>query len=237
MKEDMKLRKFIATTIREYLMEHVSLDNVKLNDNFYKWFGNSKVVDKNGNPMICYHGTPKGGFEEFKPKIGYKGKSKQQADLGSHFSIDKEYASGYAGDKKTSKIYESFLRIEQPLYTNQMFWKQDNEEEFLKYLTFITKTFNLKLNGDYYYDKNGNKQNEPQNIMLNSFLIDKIPSNKLYNSLIDFGFDGVFHEPYNMEGIYQFKKHPTAYIILNPNQVKSIENDGSWDINDNNIYS
>lgn len=209
----------------------------KLNDNFWNWFGDSKVKDKNGYPIICYHGTYKGGFDKFKPKIGYKGRSKQQVDLGSHFSVDKEYASGYAGDKKTSKIYECFLKIENPLYTNQMFYKEDNETEFFKYIDFITKTFKLKLNGDYYYDKNGDKQTEPQNIMINSFLIDKIPSNKLYNSLIDFGFDGVFHTPYNMEGLHQLKTHPTAYIILNPNQVKSIENDGSWDIDDENIYS
>ena len=222
---------------KQFLNEQSSLDNVKLNDNFHKWFGNSKVVDKNGNPRICYHGTQKGGFEEFKPKIGYKGKSKQQVDLGSHFTIDKEYASGYAGNKKTSKIYESFLRIENPLYTNQMFYREDNEGDFLKYLNFITKIFRIKLKGDFYYNKNGDKQNEPQNIMLNSFLIDKIPSNKLYNGLIDFEFDGVFHEPYNMEGLHYFKKHPTAYIILNPNQVKSVENDGTWDINDNNIFS
>ena len=39
--------------------------NIKLNDNFRKWFGDSKVVDKDGKPMICYHGTPKGGFTEF----------------------------------------------------------------------------------------------------------------------------------------------------------------------------
>lgn len=233
----MELRKFIATTVREYLVEQSSLNDIKLNNNFYKWFGDSKVVDKNGKPMICYHGTKKGGFDEFNPKIGYKGKSKQQVDLGSHFSIDKEYSAIYAGNKKTSRIYECFLRIENPLYTNQIFWREDNEVEFLKYLSFITKTFNLKLNNDYYYDKNGSKQNEPQNIMLSSFLIDEIPSNKLYNSLINFGFDGVFHEPYNLQGLKQIKKHPVAYVILTPNQVKSTQNDGSWDINDNNIYS
>lgn len=229
--------KIIRTTIEEFLNEQLLLENIKLNDNFWNWFNNSKVIDKDGNPMICYHGTPKGGFTEFKPKVGFKGKSKQQLDLGSHFSIEKKYAKGYAGNKKTSKIYESFLKIENPLYTNKMFYKEDDEELFLKYLNFITKTFKLKLNGDYFYDKNGNKLNEPQNIMLNSFMIDKIPSNTLYNALINYGFDGVFHEPYNMENLNMFKKHPLAYIILKPNQVKSIENDGTWDINDNNIYS
>lgn len=28
------------------------------NDGFKKWFGNSKVVDKKGNPLIVYHGSP-----------------------------------------------------------------------------------------------------------------------------------------------------------------------------------
>jgi hypothetical protein len=228
---------FILKIIKECLNEEISFNNIKLNDNFYNWFGESKVIDKNGNPMICYHGTTKGGFEEFKPKIGYKGKSKQQVDLGSHFSIDKEYASGYAGNKKTSKIYESFLRIENPLYTNQMFYREDNEIQFIKYFDFITKVFKIKLTGDYFYDKKGDKQKEPQSIMINSFNIDKIPSNKLYNNLIDFGFDGIFHEPYNRVGLYQIKKHPIAYIILEPNQVKSIENNGNWSLNDNNIYN
>jgi hypothetical protein len=232
----MDLIRLIEITVKDVLKEE-SLENIKLNDNFWKWFGNSKVVDKNENPMICYHGTPNGGFTEFKPKIGYKGKSKQQVDLGSHFSIDKEYASGYSGNKKTSKVYECFLRIENPLYTNQMFYREDNESEFTKYFNFIIKTFKIRLTGDYFYDKEGNKHNEPQNIILNSFLIDKIPSNKLYNSLINFGFDGVFHEPYNMVGLHRIKKHPLAYIVLEGNQIKSIENDGSWDLNDNNIYS
>lgn len=235
----MKLNKLIESTLKDFLNEEDAKSNIKLNDNFWSWFGKSKVVDESGNPMICYHGTPKGGFEEFKPKIGHKSKSKQQVDLGSHFSVDKEYASGYAGDKKTSKVYECFLKIENPLYTNVLFYKDDDEKLFNLYLEFITNIFKrqFKLSGDHYYNKNGDKQTTPQNIMINSFLIDRIPSNKLYEGLIKYGFDGVFHEPYNMENLQQFKTHPKAYIVLRANQIKSIENDGSWDINDNNINS
>lgn len=224
-------------TKEQYFNEHVSLDNVKLNGNFWKWFGDSKVIGKMYNPLVCYHGTPNGGFAEFSPKIGQMTKSKQQVDLGSHFSIDKDYARRYAIGRKAPKIYEVFLRIENPLHTNKMFYKEDDEQEFNMVFEFVTKFFNIRVSGDVYYNKIGEKQNEPQCIMLNSFMIDDIPPNKLYNGLLEFGFDGVFHEPYNRVDMYQFKKHPPAYIILEPNQVKSIENDGSWDINDNNIYS
>jgi hypothetical protein len=40
--------------------------------NFRKWFGDSKVVDEAGNPLVVYHGTKsRGGFDAFDPeKIG-----------------------------------------------------------------------------------------------------------------------------------------------------------------------
>jgi hypothetical protein len=28
-----------------------------------------------------------------------------------------------------------------------------------------------------------------------------------------------------------------SFIALKPNQIKSVNNDGTWDLNDNNIYS
>ena len=220
--------------INKHLNEENNVNNI--NDNFIEWFGNSKVVDENGKPLVCYHGTKKGGFTEFKPKTGTNNKSKQQLELGSHFSVDKEYSGGYAGDGKNSKVYECYLKIENPLYTNRMFYREDDEITFLKYLNFSTKIFKYVLRGDDFYDKNGNKQSEPQSIMINSFLIDKIPSNKLYNGLIEFGFDGVFHEPYNKVDLYSFNKHPVAYVVLYPNQIKSVDNNGEWNMSNNNIY-
>lgn len=210
--------------------------------NFKKWFGKSKVVDSSGNPMICYHGTPNGTFTEFKPKTGSKGKATQQADIGSHFSVDKEYSKGYAGDKKTSKVYEVFLKIENPLYTNTMIWKEDDLSTFEMYVDFAQKLFKRTFKsifgrGDWYYDKNGDKQPEMQCIMINVFDVDKVSPSALYQELLNSGFDGMFHEPYNKQGIYHINKHPKAYIVLKPNQIKATDNDGSWDDTDNNIHS
>ena len=30
---------------------------IGLNDNFYNWFGKSKIIDSEGFPLICYHGS------------------------------------------------------------------------------------------------------------------------------------------------------------------------------------
>jgi hypothetical protein len=62
----MKLRKFLTNTIRECLNEQSSLGDIELNDNFWKWFGNSEVIGEDRSPIICYHGTDK-EFNVFKP--------------------------------------------------------------------------------------------------------------------------------------------------------------------------
>ena len=67
MEKDMKLRKFIATTIREYLNEQQEVKN-NLNDNFWKWFGNSIMV-KGGNPNIFFHFSDE-SFNSFERKFG-----------------------------------------------------------------------------------------------------------------------------------------------------------------------
>lgn len=42
----------------------------------------------------------------------------------------------------------------------------------------------------------------------------------------------------NNDGIIAFKGKPGEEIkVYNPNQIKSVENDGSWDDNDENIFS
>lgn len=43
-----------------------------LNDNFHQWFDGSQVVDDNGNPLVCYHGTSK-SFSTFNRKHSAQG--------------------------------------------------------------------------------------------------------------------------------------------------------------------
>jgi len=54
----MKPRNFISTTIHEYLNKEKNVES-NLNNNFKSWFNNSKIVNDDGTPMICYHGTNK----------------------------------------------------------------------------------------------------------------------------------------------------------------------------------
>jgi len=107
----MKLRKFIATTIREYLNEQQEVllapngNKSNLTPDLYKsvrtsefkrWFGDwendpknaSKVVDENGEPLVVFHGTSEMDFTEFKsyiegdPDYGLPGMFFSDKDLG-----------------------------------------------------------------------------------------------------------------------------------------------------------
>ena len=78
---------------------------------FNRWFGNSQVVDKDGNPLVVYHGSS--SYERFnvfkKGKAGYLGP-------GIYLTDQEWYAEGYTkryGD--SGQMYALYARIENPL--------------------------------------------------------------------------------------------------------------------------
>ena len=76
-----------------------------------EYFKNSKVRDENGNLKVMYHGTPTGGFTEFRNGLQF-------------FTENKDYADNYqeptassrkAGKPKTNpQTYEVYLNITNP---------------------------------------------------------------------------------------------------------------------------
>lgn len=104
--------------------------------NFWRWFGDSKVVDDQGRPLVVYHGTTATDISEFRPDGGKDGlwqkaldhfKKAQQANerygymnfrSGSFFSPKPEYANNYTGEN-SGAMYPSYIRAENPVYHDQ----------------------------------------------------------------------------------------------------------------------
>jgi hypothetical protein len=89
---------------------------------FAAWFGDSKVVDKNGQPLVVYHGSIERGVEVFDTARVTDRAPK--GDLpGTYFTNDKQYASGYTRKQGASirdprgEIVEAYIRITNPLNT------------------------------------------------------------------------------------------------------------------------
>lgn len=76
---------------------------------FKKWFGDSKVVDAKGEPLVVYHGTAGGDFSEFKPRIA----------RAVWFAPDMRYAQKYAtarsANNENARVIEVFLSVKNPL--------------------------------------------------------------------------------------------------------------------------
>lgn len=71
----------------------------KFNAAFWKWFGDSKVVDFNGNPLVVYHGTDK-VFRKYNTP--------------AFFTTNKKHAAGYPGDSSTAMVASAYVKISRP---------------------------------------------------------------------------------------------------------------------------
>ena len=168
---------------------------------FNRWFGNSKVVDKLGNPLVMYHGTDS-QFDEFMyDKIG----SNFGLDtVGFFFTSDKDSANrsrkSYPNKPKyrfddadkvaanSGYVMPVYLKIENPLYARDI-------PDFMSTGGGISST-NL-------YDAN---------------------REKIASALSSGKYDGFL---LSAEG-------SMLAVVLNPNQIKSVDSIGFSD--SNNIY-
>lgn len=94
-------------------VKSVTVPRKSLNDNFHRWFGNSKVAE-NGNPIEVYHGTPD------ITGIHTSGSFKNSPE-GIFFTNDQKTANSYADvrrafDYQNAKagIVSAHLKIENP---------------------------------------------------------------------------------------------------------------------------
>lgn len=83
-------------------------------ENFWRWFGDSKVVDAVGKPLVVYHGTG-ADFDSFdKGSIGKN--YRESEDGGFFFTISKMSASNYAGlaDGENTNVIPAYIKLERP---------------------------------------------------------------------------------------------------------------------------
>lgn len=86
------------------------------NENFRKWFGDSKVVDADGKPLVVYHGTG-ADFDSFDPKkIGANYKQDKKGFFFTKNSKEAAFAADDAAEKGgASNVMPVYLRLSNPL--------------------------------------------------------------------------------------------------------------------------
>lgn len=104
--------------------------------NFWRWFGDSKVVDEHGRPLVVFHGT-KRDFDTFNPDA-YKANEDvhdlrpsgldPSTYIGSHFAETSDVADSFARglylgkhDESAGHVYPCYLRVTNPAFYDDEF--------------------------------------------------------------------------------------------------------------------
>lgn len=92
-------------------------------DAFKKWFGNSKVVDANGKPLVVYHGT-KSEIDQFDIKK-FGTSDEGLAGKGFYFTYNPDEAKSYAESEMYGKgdnpnVVAAYVSVQNPLVIDNM---------------------------------------------------------------------------------------------------------------------
>ena len=173
----------------------------KFNKAFWDWFGDSKVVNKDGSPKVVYHGTPDNRWinetGKFEPRFG---NSESIFFFTDNFKVAKTYADPHrAFDYQGARpgIISCYLLIKNPYIID---WKGESWHGTRKLIE--------EING---LNKKGAR--------FDSIIIKNVG------------------DVYSTMDKKQKQILSTNYIVFSPNQIKSVNNDGTWDADDNSILS
>jgi len=164
---------------------------------FKRWFGNSKVVDNDGNPLAVYHATSNFEGNEFKPSPK---KNRTGNPDGYYFTHDIEDANRYAGAEEGAEIIPAFLSIKKPYpYGQKTVHTQAMVEQFEKEL----RADNPTLGDGWINEKVATfKQGRFPNITF--------PTDAMTRVIQAGGYDGM--------------KDGRDWVAFKPNQIKSAFN-------------
>jgi hypothetical protein len=172
---------------------------------FQNWFSNSKVVDKDGKPLLVFHGSKNGDFTRFKFDVF----------PGIYFAENKDYSDWFVNLSKDGAMFRCYLKVENPLDLRLFKTEKIKYDEFVMYCNL---KYGLQL---------------PENKMLRaqSDVEGGIWAWRYLRSGVDWlkmiiknkKFDGItFYEnnPSDKTKSGEDKVTP-AWMIFNPNQIKS----------------
>ena len=211
--------------VAEFAKKHFGNRKAKngslVSENFMRWFGDSKVVDAEGNPLIVYHGTDSiVDFTSFKESVtGRYGK-------GNYFTTNSIIAEKFVRDvsdfnkEKKPRIIPVFVSIKKPYVTIK--------DEF--FVENMLKELGLTIE-DYYkkakeiHAKTFTKMDRLKGKSLEEF--DDAKPAAITELLREGGFDGIQ---------INFGKGDLYFIAFGSNQSKSsIANSGDFDSLDPDI--
>lgn len=198
--------------------------------NFYKWFGDSKVVDEQGRPLVVYHGTNV-EFSEFEGDQIY---FSQFSDIAGSYGIDYD---PIAREGIEPILYSVYLKMENPLNIRSLsdFKKildsinAPKDSAYRQMEKLLSPDFNfssLDYDLQQLYSSRENMENRTWTALYLTHQQDIIKYAK------ENGFDGILDLEQSNQGGWSYN----GFIAFEPNQIKSTDNRGTYGSDTPNIY-
>ncbi len=203
---------------------------------FKNWFGNSKVT-KGGKPKVVYHGS-QNAFETFDlSRVGENGFSE---GVGFYFTDDQNVADGYS--ERTGNLFAVYLSIQKPMSLEQkkiskaqlkkIFQElyEQNPDALSNYGDVQYEGLASVLNTAVEMEYEGNRTDVELIASIgNSGVADRQAIN---NAVINVtGYDGVILKA----GESKNWTNGELYVAFNPTQIKSVNNQGTFDSSNPNM--
>ena len=206
---------------------------------FKKWFGNSKVVDEDGNPLVVYHGTAITDINKFKPSVDTNG----NLGDGIYFTESKDAASEFAKRAEKNALVDNVAQNVMPVYLKaENILNIDNltKSDFDNLIKAIPKTLDgLRKLGAPQWSLEGvtgeitlkNLDKIHKNLIKGGFepatLSNDIPNfNTLKNIYNKAGYDAIARTGKSLKQMGEYRE----ILVFNPNQIKSATgNRGTFD--------
>ena len=162
---------------------------MEFNNNFYKWFAGSKVVDEQGNPLMVYHGSSKAGLTTLDPK---RGSNIDAIYFSDNISVAEHWSGDFVSNRKVSINTDS---IEELLNILNSFKNKSSKVSIITKDTEYGKEYWLdspdgstierlgcKIDDEHYINKQFNREKNLKDILKNEieFYTDNIKDSKNY---------------------------------------------------------
>lgn len=176
--------------------------------NFWRWFGNSRVVDSQKRPLVMYHGTDR-KFDVFTPKEGLRGnvttgKIRSVKSQAFFFTTNETEAKSYGATKNSVAHYVM------PVYLKILWLARVRDFSDIEEYTDDTEdVFDLAEREFWQYVE------DPEFI-------------KKFTSDWGEGFSGICYDDRNA--------YDPEWVVYSPLQIKSVRNTGEFGQSNTSIY-
>lgn len=211
-------------------------------ENFWNWFGDSKVVDEDGRPLVMTHFSSE-KFDTFRRE--FAGVNNEESAVGFWFADREDFA--FNDPSKRPEKYNVYLRLQTPKifdgkgtiteqYSKVAVEELDPYTQFQRMIDELMYQDPSMWYDTIYESMWGGMEKVKTKAHFSNLSAERKQEvmGKIVSALQEQGYDGVVIKNTQMDSLNE-NERINQYVAFEPNQIKSTENIGTFDPANPNI--